>query len=208
MTVAHFAAGYLRTCAIGYKCHPQYSLFSGWDSQTPLHTSMSVRRTWLGQAHCWHVMWQVIGHSGAQNFLNVALKCYSVITIGISAWNLLWSQLLTKGFNRLRSNILLQLYKVLRRPGNLLSSQARCRGRTHSQTSPSPAPPKCKHCDHSLSLYFLVFKHCDRSLSLRFLGYEMKETSFSTFTLLELNGHTMVPTCGSRLEIWSISKFK
>ena len=29
----------------------------------------------------------------------------------------------------------------------------------------------------------------------------MKEISFSTFTLLELNGHTMVPTCGSRLEI-------
>ena len=110
VTVAHFAAGYLRTCTIGYMCHPQYSLFSGWDSQTPLHTSMSVRRTWLGQAHCCHVMWQVIGHSGAHNFLNVALKCYSVITIGISAWNLLWSQLLTKGFNWLnRSNILLQL---------------------------------------------------------------------------------------------------
>ena len=150
------------------------------------------------------MMWQVIGHSGAQIFLNVALKCYR-----ISAWNLLWSQLLTKGFNWLnRSNILLQLYKVLGGPGNLLSSQARCRGRTHSQTSPSLAPPKCKHCDHSLSLYFLVFKHCERSLSLHFLEYEMKETSFPTFTLLELNGHTMVPTCGSRLEIWSSSKFK
>ena len=99
-------------------------------------------------------MRQVIGHSGAHNFLNVALKCYSVITIGISAWNLLWSQLLTKGFNWLnRSNILLQLYKVLRRPGNLLSSQARCRGRTRSQTSPSPAPPKQKLWSLSLIIF-------------------------------------------------------
>ena len=86
----------------------------------------------------------MLGHSEAHNFLNVVSRCYSVITMGISARNLLWSQLLTKGFNRLRSNmswILLQFYTVLRRPGNLLSSQAHCRGRTHSQTSPSLAPP-------------------------------------------------------------------